>query len=97
MPHGNDSSPHDTASSMASQLREMEHTREWRRGQGLVRWAEEPRAARLRNGASDVKPTEQFRFAQRVNERGASTSAAGVRSDVSGLARDWEGDGPAHP
>ena len=39
-----------------------------------------------------MKQTEQFRFAQRVNERGASTSAAGVRSDVSGLARDWEGD-----
>ena len=45
----------------------------------------------LRKGASDVKQTEQFRFAQRVNERGASMSAAGRRSDVSGLARDWEG------
>jgi hypothetical protein len=88
MPHGNDSSPHDTASSMASQLREMEHTREWRRGQGLVRWAEEPRAARLRKGTSDVKQIEHFRLAQRVNERGASTSGAGVRSDVSGIGRD---------
>ncbi len=66
-------------------------------GRGLVRWALEPRAARLRKGASDVKQTEQFRFVQRVNERGASTSAAGVRSDVSGLGCDWEGDGPAHP
>ena len=30
-----------------------------------------------------MKHTEQFRFAQRVNERGASTSTAGVRSDYS--------------
>ena len=34
-----------------------------------------------------MKQTEQFRFAQRVNGRGASRSAAGVRSDVSGLAQ----------
>ena len=41
-----------------------------------------------------MKQTDQFRFAKRANERCASTSAAGVRSDVSGLARDWEGDYP---
>ena len=44
-----------------------------------------------------MKQNEHFRFAQRVNKRGASTSAAGVRSDVSGFARDWEGDCPARP
>jgi len=57
------------------------------RGQGLVRWAEEPRAARLRKGASDVKQTEQFRFAQRVNERGASIPAR--RDSRRSIGREW--------
>ena len=36
-----------------------------------------------------MKQNEHFRFAQRVNERGASTSAAGVRS-IAGTNTDRE-------
>ena len=70
----------------------------WERhcGQGLVRWAEEPRAARLRKGAGDVKQTEHFRLAQCVTKRNASTSGAGVPVEVSGIRRAWQGC-PAHP
>jgi hypothetical protein len=70
----------------------------WERhcGQGLVRWAEEPRAARLRKGAGDVKQIEHFRLAQCVTKRNASTSGAGVPVEVSRIRHDWQGC-PAHP
>ena len=65
-------------------------------GQGLVRWADEPQAARLVKGASDVKSINIFRFAQCVTKRSASTSGAGVPVEVSGDRRTWQGC-PAHP
>jgi hypothetical protein len=48
--------------------------RERRCGQGLLRWAEEPRAARLHKGASDVRRLEHFRFVQRVTQHSVSTT-----------------------
>ncbi len=68
--------------------------RERRGGQGLVRWAEEPRAARLPKGASDVK--RAVRLAQRVAS--SIRSRAGTRTNEHSESSRRERLGcPAHP
>ena len=68
--------------------------RERRRGQGLVRWTEEPRAALLLKGASDVK--RAVRLAQRVAS--SIRSRAGTRANEHSESSHRERLGcPAHP
>jgi hypothetical protein len=68
--------------------------RERRCGQGLVRWIEEPRAARLLKGASDVK--RAVRLAQRVAS--SKRFRAGTRANEHSESSRRERLGcPAHP
>jgi hypothetical protein len=68
--------------------------REQRCGQGLVRWTEEPQAARLLRGASDVK--RAVRLAQRVAS--SIRRWAGTRANEPSESSRRERRGcPAHP
>ena len=75
--------------------RAADHPRgERHRGQGLVRWPEEPRAARLLQGASDVKPA--VRLARRVAS--SIRRWAGISANEHGESRRRQRLGcPAHP